>query len=89
MIVPGKAPGVMTAEAMLDALIVTRLLGAACMLALYFSSKLVDAWLFRVAGVRISAVEILIVVGTLAQATEIVRPARAFVCICLLCARCA
>ena len=72
MLVPGQAPGDVTTKCLTGILLVTRLVGAACLLALFFATQFVDACTLHLAGVRVSAVEVLIMVGTLNQSIRVV-----------------
>jgi hypothetical protein len=73
MLIPGVAPGSITTNYLLNAMIIVRLIGAVCMLVLFVAAKLADEWMFQLAGVRVSAIEILIVTGTLTSCAQIVR----------------
>ena len=73
MLIPGIAPGSVTQDYLVNLLIVVRLIGAVCMIVLYAASKSVDHWMYAIAGIRISVVELLIVTGTLTSSAQIVR----------------
>lgn len=61
-------------------LFVCRVIGAVGLFLLYTASKLVDRWLFGLAGVQVSVIELLIMVSTLAQSSYVVRACPACLC---------
>ena len=75
MLVDGVAPGAATEAHLRPMLLVLRSIGAALVWVLYGASLAVDGYVKRVAGVSINVVELLILVGVLAQAMRVVRPA--------------
>jgi hypothetical protein len=70
MMVPGHSPGDSTKRHLTAMLTIVRLIGALSLIALYASSKFVDKLLLSMAGVRVSVVEFLIVVGTISHAAR-------------------
>lgn len=73
MVVPGVGPGPETTAHLRPMLLMLRSLGAFMVLALYGASLVLDEYLLRVVGVRVSVVELLILVGVLSQANRLVR----------------
>lgn len=63
-----------------------RAVGGACLFGLYLAAAAIDHWLFAMAGVRVSVIELLILVSTLAQCGHLVRSAlKTLLCFTIAC----
>ena len=71
--IDGVSPGEDTQHVLAAKLVVVRIIGAAALITLYWASRWADAVLMLVAGVPLSVIEILIVVGTVTQCYKTVR----------------
>ena len=73
MIIPGVAPGEKTQRHLAWELVVVRAIGAVGVLLMLGLSYALDQWMTRFTAVQISTIDILIVISTLQQASQVVR----------------
>ena len=71
--IDGVSPGEDTQHVIVTKLVVVRIIGAMALLELFRASRWADACLNQVAGVPLSVIEILIVVGAVTQCYRTVR----------------
>lgn len=65
--IDGVSPGEDTQHVLVAQLLIVRTLGAVALLALFFASRFADVLLVGIAGVPLSVIEILIVVGSVSH----------------------
>lgn len=71
--IDGVSPGEETQHVLVAKLLIVRIIGAIALLTLFGASRWADATLVLIAGVPLSVIEILIVVGTVTQCYRSVR----------------